>query len=138
VSRIIQVDSVGKERARLTKSIVLALRELARQPEIGNEALDLCAFISLALKHISDGIDPSVSAWEKRGYWVKADRFRMEWAWAGQYAMKMRASLLSEDWSSVALLAAQIGERFRNIQVSARPQSERPWAGAYTRLQATD
>ena len=42
------------------------------------------------------GIDSSVAAWEKRGYWVKADRFRMEWAWAGSLAEKMRTAMRKE------------------------------------------
>ena len=37
----------------------------------------------LALEEIAVSIDVSVQAWEKRDYWVKADRFRMEWEWAG-------------------------------------------------------
>ena len=67
------------------------MRELARQSDTGDEAHDLAAFIAAALKTISEGIDSSVAAWEKRGYWVKADKFRMDWAWAAPIAEKMRA-----------------------------------------------
>ncbi|MFN8387184.1 MAG: hypothetical protein U0V48_06705, partial [Anaerolineales bacterium] len=75
MSRVINPDSAGKDRARLSKAIVLAVRELAKQTEVTQEAKDIAAFISLALKTISEGIDTSVAAWEKRDYWVKADRF---------------------------------------------------------------
>ena len=97
MSRVINPDSAGKERNRLTKAIVLAVRELAHQTDLGPESRDLAAFIALALQAISDGIDASVAAWEKRGYWVKADKFRMEWMWAGDYAGRLQAALLSED-----------------------------------------
>jgi hypothetical protein len=72
MSPIINPESAGKERTQLSKAIVLAVRELAKQTDITNEAKDLAAFIALSLKSISDGIDVSVAAWEKRGYWVKA------------------------------------------------------------------
>ncbi|RJP49310.1 MAG: hypothetical protein C4586_07630, partial [Anaerolineaceae bacterium] len=81
MSRVINPDSVGKERTRLTKSIVLCIRELAKQAEVTSETKDQAAFIALALQAIADGIDVSVVAWEKRDYWVKADKFRMEWMW---------------------------------------------------------
>jgi len=134
VSRVINPDSAGKDRARLSKAIVLAVRELARQTEVTNEAKDLAAFISLALKSISAGIDASVAAWEKRDYWVKADRFRMEWMWTGQYAEKMKTAVQSDDWGSVAMLSAQIAQKFSKIVIAQNHRLGRPWAGAFKRL----
>src|SRR5512141_2884613 len=111
MSRVINPDSAGKDRNRLTKSIVLAMRELARQNAPGQESRDLAAFIALALQSISDGIDVSVAAWEKRGYWVKADRFRMDWMWTGLLAAKMKQALLADDWAGIAMLMPQIASR---------------------------
>src|SRR5512138_1656236 len=101
MSPIVNPESAGKERTQLTKAIVLAVRELARQTDVTGETKDLAAFIALALKNISEGIDVSVAAWEKRGYWVKADRFRMEWLWIGQYADKMKVSIFTNDWGAI-------------------------------------
>lgn len=134
MSRVINADSAGKQRARLSKAIVLALRELARQTDTGGETRDLAAFIAVALEAVSQGIDSSVAAWEKRGYWVKADKFRMEWAWAGPISEKMRAAISSDDWASVALLSAQVGQRLGKIQVAANHRLGKPWAGAYERM----
>jgi hypothetical protein len=134
MSPIINPESAGKERTQLTKAIVLAVRELARQSEVANEAKDLAAFIALALQSIAEGIDVSVAAWEKRGYWVKADRFRMDWVWTGQYADKMKSAVLTEDWGTVAMLSAQIAQKFNKIVVSENHRLGKPWAGAYGRL----
>jgi hypothetical protein len=134
MSSIINPESAGKERTQLTKAIVLAVRELAKQTEVTNDAKDMAAFITLALKNISEGIDVSVAAWEKRGYWVKADRFRMDWLWTGQYADKMKSAVLSDDWGTVAILAAQIAQKFNKIVVSENHRLDKPWAGAYERL----
>ena len=134
MSRVINPDSVGKERTRLIKSIVLCIRELAKQAKVTPDAKDLAAFIALALQSISDGIDVSVAAWEKRDYWVKADKFRMEWMWAGQLADKMKAAVLTDDWATIAMLMPQIASRFGKVIVSDNHRLGKPWVGAYTLL----
>jgi len=134
MSRVINPDSAGKQRTQLIKAIVLAVRELARQTEPGATARDLAAFISIALQTISDGIEVSVIAWEKRDYWVKADKFRMEWAWAASTSQKMRAAVLADDWASVAILSATIAQKFNKIQVSENNRLGKPWVGAFKQL----
>jgi len=138
MSRVINPDSTGKQRGQLSKAIVLAVRELVKQKEITDQTRDLAAFIAIALQIISEGIDASVTAWEKRGYWVKADRFRMEWVWAGQLAEKLRTSLLSEDWTAVAMLSAQIAQKFTKIKVSENHRLGKPWVGAFEQLKSTN
>ena len=134
MSRVINPDSAGKQRTQLTKAIVLAVRELARQTDTGATARDLAAFISIALQTISDGIEVSVVAWEKRDYWVKADKFRMEWAWAASASQKMRTAVLSDDWATVAMLSATIAQKFNKIQVSENNRLGKPWIGAFKQL----
>ena len=134
MSRLINPDSVGKERTRLSKSIVLCIRELAKQANVTAETKDQAAFIALALQSISEGIDASVAAWEKRDYWVKADRFRMEWMWAGQTATKLKDAVLSDDWAAIAMLLPQIAQKFNKVVVSDNHRLGKPWTGAYKLL----
>jgi hypothetical protein len=134
MSRVINPDSAGKERTRLTKAILIAIRELARQSEPNAEARDLAAFIALALQTIAEGIDVSVAAWEKRDYWIKADRFRMEWAWAGMMGEKLKKAVLDEDWGNVAMLSAQIAQKLYKVKVSENHRMGTPWVGAYNQL----
>lgn len=134
MSRVINPDSVGKERTRLIKSIVLCIRELAKQSTVTPEAKDLASFIALALQSISAGIDVSVAAWEKRDYWVKADKFRMEWIWAGQSAEKMKSAVLNDDWAAIAMLMPVIAQRFKQVEVSDNHRLGKPWVNAYALL----
>jgi hypothetical protein len=134
MGRIINPEGVGKERTQLTRGIVLALRELMQQTETTAETRDLAAFIALALEAIQDSIDPTVEAWEKRGYWVKADRFRMEWAWAGRLAAALRTALLADDWPAVAQVAVQVGQKLNNVTLPQRHRLGQPWAGAWQTL----
>jgi hypothetical protein len=134
MSRVINPDSAGKERTQLTKAIVLSVRQLARQSEIDDMTRDMAAFIALALFKVDATIDVSVQAWEKRGYWVKADKFRMEWFWTGQLAGKIKEAIITEDWATVALLSAQVGQKLGKIQIAEHHRLGTPWVGAYKKL----
>jgi len=135
VGRVINTDGVGKQRQRLARSTVLALRELMAQEGADEKTRDLAAYIALALEAIHETIDRSVGAWEKRGYWVKADRFRMQWVWADRYSREMRQAVLDEDWAMVAATAAKVGEKLSNVKVPKRNRLGAPWVGAWEKLQ---
>lgn len=134
MGRTINTDSPGKERNYLTKAVVLAVRELALKPQPDEEARDLAAFLALALKSIARSIDISALAWEKRGYWVKADRFRMEWLWAEQLSEKMQSAILALDWGTVAEISAQIAQKVSKVTVAKHHRLGRPWVGARKKL----
>jgi hypothetical protein len=136
LSRVFNPESAGKDRTRLSKTIVLAIRELAKQSEPTADSRDLVAFIALTLSSISRGIDASTVAWEKRDYWVKADKFRMDWMWTGETAIKMKTAVLADDWCVVAMLLPQIAGKFGKVRVSDNHRLGKPWAGAYERLKA--
>ncbi len=136
MSRVINPNGVGKTRNRLVKAVVIALRELMSQTDADANTQDLAAFIALSLDEIADTIDPSVAAWEKRGYWVKADRFRMEWVWTRKLGKEMRAALIDEDWSIVAVTSAQVAQKLGTVKVSPRHRMGKPWVGAWKKMLA--
>jgi hypothetical protein len=136
LSRVINTEGAGKERTRLSKLVVVALRELVQQKEPDETTRDLVAFVSESLQQIYDTVETSVVAWEKRGYWVKADRFRLEWEWAGIQGAALKKALLADDWGSVALISAQVGQKFNKVKQPARKLSVIPWTGAWKRLKS--
>jgi hypothetical protein len=134
LSKVYNPDSAGKDRNRLSKTIVLALRELMKQPEPNAESRDIAAYVVLALEEISKNIDVSVEAWEKRGYWVKADRFRLDWEWSGKVSKELQKALIAEDWGNVAMTAVKIGGKFNKLTIAEHHRLGIPWIGAYTQL----
>lgn len=136
MANVYNPDSAGKDRTRLTKTIVIALRELMRQPEPNDLTRDLAAYVVLALAEISNNIDASVEAWEKRGYWVKADRFRLDWEWSGKLSAELKKALLAEDWGNVALCAVKIGGKFSRVTIAEHHRLGTPWVGAYQQLKS--
>jgi hypothetical protein len=134
MSRVINPDGVGKDRTRLVKGTVLAMRELMRQTQPDDTSRDLAAFIALALLEIAATIDVSVEAWEKKGYWVKADRFRMEWDWSGRYGEQMRQAVLKDDWAGVAMVSVQVAGKLMNTKIPEHHRLGTPWVGAYRKM----
>ena len=79
-------------------------------------------------------IDESVAAWEKKDYWVKADRYRLDWEWTLSSGNKMKQAVLNEDWGTIALTAAQVAQKLNTIKVSDKHRLGTPWVGAMKQL----
>jgi hypothetical protein len=94
----------------------------------------MAATIVFALMDIHDGVMQSAEAWEKRGYWVKAERFISEWAWAQETAANMDDVLRHEAWDLLPGLLMELFPRFDDIQVKSLTRKPDEWRGAYRRL----
>ena len=134
MSRVINTATAGKERNRLVKGLAIAIRELFTLSEIDDNSLDIAAFIALSLDAIDNTIEPTVVPWEKRDYWVKADRFRYEWSWAGKYSGQMRQAVTTEDWEKIGEVAIKIAEKISKVKISPRHRMGTPWVGAWDEL----
>ncbi len=135
MSRVININGTGKERNTLSRGIVAGLRELMKQKEPDAHSYDLVAYIGLSLLAIHSNVERSVVAWEKRDYWVKADRFRMEWSWAGMQGNEMLTALDSGNWSGIAMSAAKIGQKLSKVRVTEKSRIGSPWVGAWEKYQ---
>ncbi|MEK7277573.1 MAG: hypothetical protein AAB427_09505 [Chloroflexota bacterium] len=134
MSRVINTDGVGKQRNQMSKAVLIAIRELAVKKQIDDEARDMAAFLSLALTQIHNTVDQSVTAWEKRDYWVKADQFRMQWAWAQSSAEKVKEAVLINDWGELAVLMPEIAAKLGAIKLPKSNTVGKPWSGALAEL----
>ena len=110
------------------------MRELMQQTTPDNNTRDIAAFIALALLQMHKTIDTTVAAWEKRDYWIKADKFRMERDWTGRLGEDMKQALCADDWAKVALTSAAIGQKLAAVDAPKRSKLESPWTGAWLKL----
>lgn len=138
MSRVINPETAGKQRKQLARSVVLSIRELSKQTEVTSASKDMAAYIVLALLEMNDTVEVSVVAWEKRGYWVKADRFRLEWEWTQILGTKIYRALMEDDWSTLAMLLAQVAQKLNKEQIPARHRLGTPWVGAWKHLQTRE
>ena len=139
MSRLINPDGVGTQRNRLCKAVLLTLRELATKQDIDDEARDMAAFIALCLEKVIATVEVTVLAWEKRDYWVKADRFQYEWSWAQSKSEAVRQAVLRNDWGELAQLMPEIAAKPQlvKIKLPKRNTIGTAWQGAFQRLRET-
>jgi hypothetical protein len=134
LSRVVNPDGVGKQRDRLLKGVALALRQLAARSQVDNETRDLVAFMALALNEIHANIDVTCQAWEKRDYWLKADQFRRDWAWAGKTADKLERVVLGDEWQNLAALVPSLAKNLEKVNLPKRNTLGTPWVGSFAHL----
>ncbi|MBN1642466.1 MAG: hypothetical protein JXA09_14620 [Anaerolineae bacterium] len=134
MSRVIATDSVGKRRNQLRRTIAEALRRLATKSTFDAESQDLAALIVFSLRRLEEGVDQTASAWEKRDYYLKADRFRLEWEWIEETTYALESALLLGQWDKVPQMLAALFPRFADITISRYTRSSELWDGAYQRL----
>jgi hypothetical protein len=134
LGRVINPDAPGKSRNSQIKIILFSIRELMKQTKPDLESKDLAAFIGLTLLDIFYSVDQSVIAWEKRGYWLKADRFRMEWEWTNRVGKELCDAVKNEDWGIIADRTAYTAQKFSNTTIPKTNKMGPVWKGSYDRL----
>jgi hypothetical protein len=98
---------------------------------------DRLAYAVLALREVERSIERTADAWERRGYWLKVDQFRREWAWAGQGAADILGPLLDDDLPAAKTAARALLQRLGQLaSTGSRKRHADPWIGAFARLKA--
>lgn len=134
MGRLIKNTSAGKDRKLYEKGIVIAIHELSRQSDLNDNTRDLLAFVALSLLAINETIDQSVAAWEKRGYWVKADRYRLDWRWTGTQGEALKRAVAEEDWVSAVNIIGLVTQKLSAVKIAQRNRLGTPWVGSYKKL----
>jgi hypothetical protein len=137
VSRIINTaGSPTTQRNRLRRSVAETLRRLMEKPRFDSESKDLTAFIVFALREIAEGVNQSAEAWEKRDYYMKAERFRRDWDWLGPMERLLTTALVYEQWDDLPSLFARLMTEFQDVTITKMTRGDKLWTGAYDRLMA--
>lgn len=134
MTRVVNPDGVGKQRERWLKMVTWALRTLATRSQVDDETRDLVAFMALTLNEVHATIEVTCAAWEKRDYWLKADQFRRDWAWAGKVAAKLERVVLGEEWQNLPPLLPELARPLEKVNLPKRNTLGTPWLGAYAQL----
>lgn len=137
MSRVVNMDSVGTQRQRHRRTIAEALRHLMGKAELDDEAQDLAALIVFSLREINQGIEQTVTAWEKRDYYLKADRFAQEWQWVTPAADELERVIRRGMWDLLPASLARLMPHFSDITIGRMVRPKTLWHGCYERLMAS-
>ncbi len=136
MGRVINTNNPTSARNYSRRTIAEMLRLLSHKPAMDAEARDMAATLVYALRDIQANVQQSAEAWEKRGYWMKAERFLREWDWVKEMAYNLEDVLRYEAWDLLPELFVQVSSRVEDIEVTKTMRTAITWNGAYARLLA--
>ena len=129
--RVYNPNAPGKERDRLLKVIIVTINELHNNHVGSEEFKDLSAFLLLSSRAVSRSVETTTTAWEKRGYWIKADRFRLEWSWLERHNERLDQNIYKGEWNLIVNVADEIHHHLGEIPLLKKHRYGKPWLGAY-------
>ena len=134
MARVINTNSPGKRRNAHMRTSAEILRRLSQQREMNHETKDMVSTLVFCLRGIDDTVEESIRAWEKRGYWKKADDFQQKWWWSQLMAGAIEELLLNESWEKLPETMMRLFPHFSDIQVNKMTRDPEEWQGAYHKL----
>lgn len=136
MSRVINTESPGKIRNRLMRTCAELLRHLSQKQALDDESKDMAALLVFCLREIDQGIDESAAVWEKRDYWIKAERLRERWHWVSQSAIQLETLIREEQWHYLPEQMMNLFPHFSDIKVTRFTRTSDLWNDAYKKLLA--
>ena len=134
MARVINTNSPGKRRNAHMRTIAEILRHLSQQREYNQQTKDMVAMLVFCLRGIDQTVEESIRAWEKRGYWKKADDFQQKWWWSSLMADAIEKLLRDANWDEIPETMIKLYPHFANIQINRMTRDPADWDGAYIRL----
>jgi hypothetical protein len=133
MSRVIRPESGAATRKKLLRHVSSAIKQAASGTTTEGEQLDILAFLALSLTQVEQSVQQTVTAWEDRGYWVKADRFNLDWGWAGRNRAALEEALMRSDFIGAAQVAVDIATHLTDYNPYKTSPRQRPWQGSWDR-----
>ena len=131
LSRVIRPQSAARMRSKLVQALALAFAA-DQQPDVGqSERRDILAYVLKVLDEISTSVTATSTAWEKRGYWVKADRFMGEWSWVRTARERLMLALEKSELQASSVVAPELAQRLSEVKIPTRVRQTKPWTGAW-------
>ncbi len=138
MSRVVNTNNPNKIRNHNRRTIAEMLQRLARKPELDDEAKDMAATIVLSLRKIHETVQTTIAAWEKRDYWMKAERFSRDWLWTPKMAADLEDVIREDAWDLLPELLMSLYPHFSDIQIKTLTRKEETWAHNYIFLMKQD
>jgi len=128
MSRIISTEGPGKIRNQHRRTIAEALRRLSQKSQLDDEAKDLAAIIVFSMHAIADTVDQTIDAWERRNYYLKAERFREKWRWLEPITDELSAVVGGSSEGP------RLTPHFADIKIRQMTRKPVLWQGAYEKF----
>ncbi|MDK2981843.1 MAG: hypothetical protein PWQ55_2190 [Chloroflexota bacterium] len=132
MSNIVHSETPGARRNKLLKLLVNLMPDIQSPQMTAKKRNDIIAFVMLTLDEVEKSVEDTLKPWEKRGYWTKADQFRLEWEWIAKVSREIAAEETDKGWSQ---WPGALGDLFARL-ASVKPTRKKLgafWEGSYQR-----
>ena len=136
MGRVIHTETPTQVRNRHRRTIAEMLRRLMEKSTLDTESKDMAATLVYLLRDIQEGVEQSITAWEKRGYWMKAERFMRDWEWTIEMAANIEDVIRHDALDLLPELLADLFPHFSDIQIKTMTRKPTEWQGNYAKLLA--
>lgn len=134
MARVINTNSPGKRRNAHMRTVAEILRHLGQKTTIDDSSKDMVAAVIFSLRAIEATVEESVLAWEKRGYWKKADDFQQKWWWSSLSATSLEKLIRSDNWEEIPEAMFKLFPHFADIKINRLTRDPKDWIGMYSKL----
>lgn len=134
MARVINTNNPGKRRNSYMRTCAEILRRLSQQKEINEDTKDMVAMLVYSLRSVDETVEESIRAWEKRGYWKKADDFQQKWWWSSLMATALEKLVINDNWDALPDMMVKLFPHFADIQINKMTRNPDEWEGAYRKF----
>ena len=134
MSRIIATEGPGKLRNQHRRTIAEMLRRLSQKSRLDDEVKDQAALIVFCLHRIADTVEQTTDAWDKRDYYMKAERFREQWRWVEPMTDQLSGVIYEERWDQLPEVLVQLMPHFADVTIKKMTRKPSLWEGAYEKF----
>ncbi len=134
MARVINTNSPGKRRNAHMRTIAEILRHLGQKTMIDDSSKDMVAAVIFSLRAIEATVEESAVAWEKRGYWKKADDFQQKWWWCSLSSTSLEKLVRSDNWEQIPEAVVKLFPHFSDIKINRLTRDPSDWIGMYSKL----
>ena len=134
MARVINTNNPGKRRNSYMRTCAEILRRLSQQKEINEDTKDMVAMLVYSLRSVDETVEESIRAWEKRGYWKKADDFQQKWWWSSLMATALEKLVINDNWDTLPDMMVKLFPHFADIQINKMTRNPSEWEGAYRKF----
>ena len=134
MGRVINTNSPGKRRNQFMRTCAEILRRLSQKQQVDDETRDMVAMLVYCLRAVNDTIEESVVAWEKRGYWKKADDFQQKWWWASLLSRDIESLIRAGEWDNLPTIMIKLLPYVSDIKINKMTRNQSLWVGCYQKI----
>lgn len=134
MARVINTNNPGKRRNSFMRTSAEILRRLSQQKEVDEDTKDMVAMLIYCLRGIDGTVEESITAWEKRGYWKKADDFQQKWWWTSLMETSLTKLVETDDWDKLPEVMVKLFPHVSDIKINKMTRDPKEWEGTYRKL----